>query len=234
MRMRATHSHPARPTLYERRKAYRLRVLIALAGSLAVTLLCARLPIYEAPRAVGWYVTHTAPLTLDLIDLPDEAGGNMHAAAPPQTVHVLSEASDEAPGTVAEEPAAAPAPPPPPPQPVPGRALLADADIDSHIVGGLGAYYIHIDYPMEAIRANVQGRLLLHFTIGTDGRASDIRVIKSLHPLCDSAAVAALNETRFIPARQDGEPVPMRVQLPVRFRLETPPTVAESAALHNE
>jgi protein TonB len=90
------------------------------------------------------------------------------------------------------------------------------------IRGGLGAYYINIEYPPEAIERQIEGRLVLRFVVGTDGQASDVVVMKSLHPLCDSAAVQALRRTRFVVGRQNGEKVAVRMQLPVRFRLVGP------------
>ena len=90
------------------------------------------------------------------------------------------------------------------------------------IRGGLGAYYINIEYPPEAVEQEIEGRLVLRFVVGTDGRARDILVTESLHPLCDSAAVRALRQTTFAPGRQDGKKVSVRMQLPVRFRLVGP------------
>jgi hypothetical protein len=55
-------------------------------------------------------------------------------------------------------------------------------------------------------------------------------VVESLHPLCDSAAVDALQSVRFHPGTRDGEVVPVRMSLPVRFQLETggPPRAADT------
>ena len=87
------------------------------------------------------------------------------------------------------------------------------------ISGGIGAYYIQIDYPEEAIMQGIEGLLVLTFTVNTDGSTSDVRVTQPLHPLCDSAAVRALRRTAFIPGQQDGRLVRVRMRLPVRFQL---------------
>ncbi len=100
-----------------------------------------------------------------------------------------------------------------------GRLIFDAADNMPSIVGGLGAYYIHIEYPEEAVRAGIEGRLLLSFVVETDGRTTGVEVIHALHPACDSAAVRALRKTRFVPGRLDGEVVPVRMRLPVRFRI---------------
>lgn len=92
------------------------------------------------------------------------------------------------------------------------------------IEGGIGAYYINIRYPKAAIEAGVHGRLILSFVVERDGYPSEIEVLKSLHPLCDSSAVQALRKTRFVPGRQNGQPVRVRMRLPVHFKIVTAPT----------
>lgn len=97
--------------------------------------------------------------------------------------------------------------------------MLTIADDQPRFVGGIGRYYLNIDYPDEAREAGVQGRLVLRFTVGVDGLAHGIVVEESLHPLCDSSAVAALERSHFIPGQVDGERVAIRLRLPVRFQL---------------
>ena len=101
--------------------------------------------------------------------------------------------------------------------------MLTVAEEQPQFVGGIGRYYFNIDYPDEAREAGIQGRLVLRFTVGVDGLARDIEIEESLHPACDSSAVAALRRSHFIPGRVDGERVPMRLRLPVRFELVDTP-----------
>ena len=104
-----------------------------------------------------------------------------------------------------------------------GRDQILDfAEEPPSIVGGLGSYYINIAYPQEAVDANIQGRLILRFVVDVDGSTHSIDVIKSLHPLCDSAAVRAVRLTTFTPGVQNGVPVPVRMSLPVVFRIVGP------------
>ena len=69
--------------------------------------------------------------------------------------------------------------------------VLEYSERPPQIKGGLGNFYIHIEYPPEAVARSIEGRLLLSFFVDTEGRPQDIEVMKSLHPLCDSAAVRA-------------------------------------------
>ncbi len=77
-------------------------------------------------------------------------------------------------------------------------------------------------YPESARRAEREGLVQLEFTVGVDGRAADIKVIKE-EPKGFSfgeAAIDAVKRWRFIPAEKGGESVPMRVKVPVRFTLD--------------
>ncbi len=97
--------------------------------------------------------------------------------------------------------------------------VLDHADVMPKIHGGLGAYYILINYPEEAINQGIEGKLTLTFTVNEDGRTSDIQVTHPLHTLLDSAAVQALRRTRFIPGQHLGKSARIRMRLPVRFEL---------------
>ena len=98
-------------------------------------------------------------------------------------------------------------------------AVMGPGNERPRIVGGRGSFYLSIEYPPEARRQGIQGRLVLDFVVDTEGYTQDIRVIKSLHPLCDSSAVAALERTRFVPGQRNGQKIPVRMRLPVRFQL---------------
>jgi len=107
-------------------------------------------------------------------------------------------------------------------EPLKSMPILDFAEEMPGITGGIGAYYIHIEYPEEAKDKGIEGRLMLLFVVEPDGSTSDIEILQPLHPLCDSAAVQALRKTSFIPGQQNGKPVRVRMRLPVLFRLIDP------------
>jgi protein TonB len=76
-------------------------------------------------------------------------------------------------------------------------------------------------YTAEAMRAKIQGRIQLEAVVGTDGKAGEIVVTRSLdkeHGLDDNA-VEALKQWRFKPGRKDGKVVPVRVEVEMTFVL---------------
>lgn len=184
----------------------------------------AHVPVGTGWSPVGWYVVQpTETITVNLVENQD--GSVRPESGPPITIFEDADQSnptgeedvaDETAGFAPDELAARR---PPAVERIRGRRIFDAAQTMPHIVGGIGAYYIHIEYPEEALMAGIEGRLMLSFIVEPDGRTSGIDVIRPLHPACDSAAVRALRQTRFVPGRQNGERVPVRMHLPVRFRL---------------
>jgi protein TonB len=76
-------------------------------------------------------------------------------------------------------------------------------------------------YPLAARRLGMEGVVLLDVLVAPDGRAADVRLVRSSgHPPLDDSAVRTVRERwRFIPARRDGAAVESRVTVPIRFRL---------------
>ena len=219
-----------RPTLSvrERNEAYTRRFLAALATSTALALVATRLPFSGfAPDRVGWQVVKSDQI-IALENVRFEEGlshnpGIVFADIPPvlreSVVPIapvngegIGDTQTEQPGTEAANPARNRI------QRV-ERLVLAAAETMPEIKGGLGAYYINIQYPQSAIDAGVEGRLVLDFVVEADGRATNVEIYQSLHPMCDSAAVEALRKTVFMPGRSGGEAVAVKMRLPVLFQI---------------
>ena len=80
-------------------------------------------------------------------------------------------------------------------------------------------------YPLVARRLGKEGVVLLEVVVAPDGRAADVRMIRSsgFAPLDESAVTTVRERWRFVPARRDGVPVESRVTVPIRFRLAGEP-----------
>lgn len=79
----------------------------------------------------------------------------------------------------------------------------------------------NVKYPEIALEQELQGTVILRFKVDTDGSVSTIKVERSLSKECDKAAADVVKKLkRFIPAKQNGHPVPVWFRLPVRFRIQ--------------
>ncbi len=74
-------------------------------------------------------------------------------------------------------------------------------------------------YPLELMRANVQGMVTLYAIIHADGRVSDIRVLNSPDERLDPYAAKALARWKFLPAERAGKPVALEAVVKIPFRV---------------
>lgn len=76
-------------------------------------------------------------------------------------------------------------------------------------------------YPAIAQEQELQGTVVLRFKVDTDGTVSSVKIEKSLSRECDKAAADVVKKLhRFVPAKQQGHPVPVWFRLPIRFRIQ--------------
>ena len=75
------------------------------------------------------------------------------------------------------------------------------------------------DYSEEARKAKYQGTVVLWVVVGPDGRPRDLRVQRSLGLGLDEKAMEAVRTWKFEPARKDGQPVAVQINVEVNFRL---------------
>lgn len=88
------------------------------------------------------------------------------------------------------------------------------------IVGGIEALYEHLTYPERAVRARIQGRVIIQFIITEQGDILETEILRDIGGDCGQAAVKAIKKVTFTPGRQDGRAVPVLYALPVTFRIE--------------
>jgi TonB family protein len=82
-------------------------------------------------------------------------------------------------------------------------------------------HYVAPKYPRSAQRRDITGWVDLSFTVTTSGEVADIEVMAT-EPgtIFNDAATTALEQWRFEPAMQDGQPVEKRIALRLSFNLQ--------------
>ncbi len=85
--------------------------------------------------------------------------------------------------------------------------------------GGLASVQNRIKYPEMALKAGIEGRVVVQFVIDEKGNVTNPVVVRGIGGGCDEEALKAVKEAKFEPGRQRGKPVMVRYSLPVTFKL---------------
>ncbi len=81
---------------------------------------------------------------------------------------------------------------------------------------------VEATYPPDALRDRVEGTVVLELTVDEAGAVKDVRVVTPAGHGFDEAAVLAVKQFKFEPARQSGSPIPATIQFSYEFHLPTP------------
>ncbi len=73
-------------------------------------------------------------------------------------------------------------------------------------------------YPGEAQKSGITGKVVIEFTVDVDGQVKDPAILQSLGHGCDEVALDIVNNMPdWIPSLQNGELVPVKYKLPIKF-----------------
>lgn len=80
--------------------------------------------------------------------------------------------------------------------------------------------YQYLKYPKAALENGVQGRVTVGFTIGKDGKVTNVRVLRGVDPLLDAEAVKVVSASpKWKPGRVKGAEVSVSMSVAVDFKL---------------
>ena len=79
----------------------------------------------------------------------------------------------------------------------------------------------NIKYPAEAQQKGEQGRVMVQFVVGKDGKLSDIEIMRSISPTLDAEAIRVIKAMpTWKPGTQRGQAVAVKYTIPISFRLQ--------------
>ncbi len=90
-------------------------------------------------------------------------------------------------------------------------------------VGGFKSVQQNLKYPELARKAGIEGEIVIQVFFGADGKIKNTKILKDIgagNDGCAEAAVAAIKETEWIPAKKNGKSVETWVGIPVIFKLK--------------
>ncbi len=77
----------------------------------------------------------------------------------------------------------------------------------------------HVKYPKYAKEIGIEGTVMVHFVIDTNGKISEAHVHQGVHPQLDEEAVrVVLKSPKWKPGKKDCKPVRVSYTMPVVFR----------------
>ncbi|MEX1063365.1 MAG: energy transducer TonB [Balneolaceae bacterium] len=88
------------------------------------------------------------------------------------------------------------------------------------LIGGLQELQASIQYPEQARRAGIEGRVYVQFIVNEQGQVEDPQVVRGIGGGCDEEALRAIRQAEFRPGMQRGRPVRVQYSLPIVFQLQ--------------
>lgn len=112
---------------------------------------------------------------------------------------------------------------PPPPKPLQQEETIEDeifvvVEQPPVLIGGIASIQKRIIYPELALKAGIEGRVIVQFVIDKNGNVVDPVVVRGIGGGCDEEAIRAVKTAKFRPGLQRGRPVNVRYSLPITFK----------------
>ncbi len=114
-------------------------------------------------------------------------------------------------------------PPPPPPdedEVIEEPEIFEIVEQMPELIGGIGGLQSKARYPEIARKANVEGRVIVQFIVDEEGNVREPAILRGIGGGCDQEAIRVITEhAKFVPGRQRGRAVQVKMSLPIVFKL---------------
>ncbi len=102
--------------------------------------------------------------------------------------------------------------------------IISIAEVMPSYDGGIGEFYKFVNknlkYPAQARRMGIEGKVFAYFVVDKDGSLSDIKIAKGIGAGCDEEVLRIIKMSpKWNPGKQRGNPVRVRMMIPVFFKL---------------
>ncbi len=100
------------------------------------------------------------------------------------------------------------------------KGIYLSAEKMPAIKGGMAAIAKKVNYPRIAREMGIQGVVYVGFIVDPEGKVIEPKILKSVaKPLDEEALRVITKEVKFTPGYFQGKAVPVRMVLPIRFRI---------------
>ncbi len=87
------------------------------------------------------------------------------------------------------------------------------------LVGGLEGIQSRLVYPEKSKAAGEEGRVFVQFLVDKGGNVKDPVIIRGVSPTLNEEALRVVRDVKFVPGKQRGESVCVKMTLPIKFEL---------------
>ena len=100
------------------------------------------------------------------------------------------------------------------------KGIYLTAEKMPAIKGGMASIGRKVQYPRIAREMGIQGVVYVGFIVDPEGKVIEPKILKSVaKPLDEEALRVITKEVKFTPGYYQGKAVPVRMVLPIRFRI---------------
>ena len=100
------------------------------------------------------------------------------------------------------------------------KGIYLTAEKMPAIKGGMASIGKKVQYPRIAREMGIQGVVYVGFIVDPEGKVIEPKILKSVaKPLDEEALRVITKEVKFTPGYYQGKAVPVRMVLPIRFRI---------------
>lgn len=103
--------------------------------------------------------------------------------------------------------------------------VLDFTEIMPEPIDGMEAWNMYLSknlkYPTPAKRMGVEGTVFISFIVNTEGRISDVELLRGIGAGCDEEAIRVIaNAPAWKPGKQSSRAVRVKMRLPIKFKLQ--------------
>jgi protein TonB len=78
----------------------------------------------------------------------------------------------------------------------------------------------NIEYPKEALKKKISGKVYCQFVVAKDGKIKDIKILRSVDKLLDDEVIRVIKSSpKWTPGMQRNKAVDVGMTIPVQFKL---------------
>lgn len=115
-----------------------------------------------------------------------------------------------------------------------GKEFFVVVEQMPKLKGGLASLQQCVNYPEEARKAGIQGRVIVQFIVNKQGNVENPQIIRGIGGGADEEAIRCVKTAQFEPGKQRGKPVRVQYSLPIIYKLPDSVSEEDNASAYME